>query len=135
MKPATNTAFHMPPSISNGLQVLWMCIMEAWHIQTSWSVDDFLCFLMVVHPSLESLWALLDYANIFIWTRQAGGPVPGHHAVDRLDCEQMFMAPFCNRTGSSIVNLKTILFIACFKLAPSFFSHSLYKHLLLMGHV
>ena len=41
----------------------------------------------------------------------------------------------CNRTGSSIVNLQAILFIACFKLAPSFFSNSLYKHLLLMGLV
>ena len=52
-------------------------------------------------------------------------PLPGESQMDAL----------CNRTGSSIVNLKAILFIACFKLAPSFFSHSLYKHLLLMGHV
>jgi hypothetical protein len=94
LKPATNTAFHMPPSVHEGLEVPLVCTMEAWRIHTTWSVNDFLHFLMVVRPSLESLWALLNFADVFIRTRQAGGPVLGHSPVARLACDQMFMASF-----------------------------------------
>jgi hypothetical protein len=93
-KLATNTVFHMPPNVNQGLQVLQMCTTEAWHIKTSWSMDDFLHFLMVVRPSLESLWALLNFADVFIQTRQAGGPVSGHSPVARLASNQMFLASF-----------------------------------------
>jgi hypothetical protein len=94
LKPATNTAFHMPPSVHEGLEVPLVCTTEAWHIHTTWSVNDFLCFLMVVQPSLESLQALLNFADVFIRTWQAGGPVLGHSPVARLACDQMFMASF-----------------------------------------
>jgi hypothetical protein len=85
---------YMPPSVHKGLEVPLVCTTEAWHIHTTWSVNDFLCFLMVVQPSLESLWALLNFADVFIWTRQAGGPVSGHSPVARLAHDQMFMASF-----------------------------------------
>jgi hypothetical protein len=94
LKLATNTAFHMPPSVHEGLEVPLVCTTEAWHIHTTWSINDFLCFLMVVRPSLESLWALLNFADVFIQTRQAGGPVSGHSPVARLARDQMFMASF-----------------------------------------
>jgi hypothetical protein len=94
LKPATNTVFHMPPSVYEGLEVPLVCTTEAWRIHTSWSVNDFLRFLMVVRPSLESLRALLNFADVFIRTRQAGGPVSGHSPVARLARDQMFMASF-----------------------------------------
>jgi hypothetical protein len=94
LKPATNTAFHMPPSVHKGLEVPLVCTTEAWHIHTTWSVNDFLRFLMVVRPSLEYLRALLNFADVFIQTWQAGGLVSGYSPVARLARDQMFMASF-----------------------------------------
>jgi hypothetical protein len=71
-----------------------VCTTEVWHIHTTWSINDFLHFLMVVRPSLESLQALLNFVDVFIQTRQAGGLVSGHSPVARLACDQMFMASF-----------------------------------------
>jgi hypothetical protein len=100
LKLATNTMFHMPPSVHEGLEVPPVCTTEAWCIHTTWSINDFLCFLMVVQPSLESLRALLNFADVFIWTQQAGGPVLGHSPVARLAHDQMFMAGFCQPFAS-----------------------------------
>ena len=94
IKPAKNTVFFMPPNVLKGQEVPLMCTTEAWHIQTTWSVEDFLRFLRVVRPSAASLRALLDFADVLVQTRQAGAPVLGHPPVGQLENNQMFMAPF-----------------------------------------
>jgi hypothetical protein len=70
--------------------------MEAWCIQTTWSIEDFLRFLRAVRPSASSLRALLDFADVLVRTRQAGAPVLGHPPVGQLENNQMFMASFLN---------------------------------------
>ena len=92
--PAKNTLFFMPPNIFRGQEVPLMCTSEAWCIQTTWSIEDFLRFLRVVCPSAASLRALLDFADVLIRTRQAGAPVMGHPPVEHLENNQMFMASF-----------------------------------------
>jgi hypothetical protein len=61
---------------------------------TSWSVNDFLRFLITVLPSAASLGALIDFADLFVRTRQAGMPVPGHPPIQGFNKHQMFLSPY-----------------------------------------
>ena len=92
--PVVHTGFEAPPNVQHGQTVPLLCTTEAWRIVTSWSVNDFLCFLVTVRPSAASLRALLDFADMFIRTRQAGMPVQGHAPVEGFDKNQMFMSSF-----------------------------------------
>jgi hypothetical protein len=98
MEPATHTGFQAPPTVQQGQTVPIVCTTEAWRIITSWSHDDFLRFLVTVRPTVASLRALLDFADAFIRTRQAGLPVLGHPPVGGFDRNQMFMSPFRSAT-------------------------------------
>ena len=71
-------------------------IMQPWAIQTGWTLNEFAQLLRRIHPSLVSLRRLVDYADFFVRTRNAGGPLAGHPPLPNIPNDQRYPEPFAD---------------------------------------
>jgi len=69
-------------------------LMQPWSIRTPWTLTEFVLLLRRIRPSLESLRQLVDYADMFVRTRNAGGPIAGHEPIPELPQERRFVEIF-----------------------------------------
>ena len=75
-------------------------IFEPWRIHTRWTTNKFMALLLQIHPSLESLGHLIMYADFFVCTRNAGGPLAGHPSAPRLPNDRRFSDLFTRLSTS-----------------------------------
>jgi hypothetical protein len=66
---------------------------EPWVIKTQWTAKEFMKILRRIRPSNQSLRWLTDYADVFVRTRHAEGPVPGLQ-IEGMPRGRMYTAPF-----------------------------------------
>ena len=67
---------------------------EPWSICTRWTANEFMALLLRVHPSNKALEQLITYADFFMRTRNAGGPLAGHPSVLGLPNDRRFSELF-----------------------------------------
>jgi len=67
---------------------------EPWSIRTRWTANEFMALLLRIHPSNEALEQLITYADFFVRTRNAGGPLAGHPSVPGLPNDRRFSELF-----------------------------------------
>ena len=82
-----------PPSSSAVFGITFVApdgIFEPWRIRTRWTTNEFMALLLRIHPSLESLGHLIMYADFFVHTRNAGGPLAGHPSAPGLPNDRRF---------------------------------------------
>ena len=71
-------------------------IMQPWMIQTGWTLNKFAQLLRRIHLSLVSLCCLVVYADFFVQTRNAGGPLAGHPPLPNIPNDQWYPEPFAD---------------------------------------
>jgi hypothetical protein len=64
-----------------------------WNVRTTWTMDRFMSFLMLIRPSAQSFRWLVDYADAYVRTRPVGGIV-GNISVSTLPRGRLYLAPF-----------------------------------------
>ena len=67
---------------------------EPWSIHMHWTTNEFMALLLRIHPSNKALEQLITYADFFVCTRNAGGPLAGHPSVPGLPNDRRFSELF-----------------------------------------
>src|SRR5271170_7288381 len=66
---------------------------QPWEITTSWHCGDFMMVLLAVRPSVQSLWCLALYGDLFVRMRWAQQPMP-EVTLQEQQAGMIYAAPF-----------------------------------------
>ena len=91
-----NRILHHRASRSPGFGLTFVPLTDVnqpWNVRTSWTMDRFMSFLMLICPSSRSFCWLIDYADAYVRTRPVGGVI-SNISVPNLPTNRFYLVPF-----------------------------------------